>query len=526
MPRIGTRRVATRIALCALMLAAGCSSSDDSTRQDGSPTQDNLRASGPCATGEGESAARALLRCSERSVVFVETPYASGSGIVIAEQDEQYVLTNLHVVDPFEQATITLADGDALPLLPVTGVEAATDLALLGPIAASDLELTAVPLEPADVDKGDDVFIVGYPGTATADEVDLTITSGLVSRRRELVEWDQTYVQTDAVVEEGQSGGPMFAADGALVGVTALAFDDSFSLALDTADVAAAVRRILADGGDDVVLVPASADDGAAGGATSGTVEMPDDLELPTLFLPPSDEPRTWNLAVTGPTGRFGVNVVDATTGELLAASADGLALDEEMVALEASLAGLSVEEYAGPPPPVDPDVAAREVGPGTFRIEVAADLAAEVELYVAPDATPAVLQWTSDAELWPLTVPVPVQTLGLDEPLDLVLGMYQFVAGFDVELTQGDEVRMTASSPQGQVDLVVAEPGTTLRSAELNVAEDTPSITFLMASGGGLYGLDVDEVFTAPVTGTYRVLLENLDAFTIAARLEITLND
>ena len=461
--------------------------------------------------------------------MYLETAYASGTGVVIDQGEDLYVLTNLHVIDPFDAADVTLSDGTSLATLPIVGAEAATDVAVLGPIDGTDADdaaLEAVPLEPTEVDKGDDVFVVGYPGTAGADAVDLTITSGLVSRRRELPDWDQTYIQTDAVVEEGQSGGPMFSAGGALVGITSLALDESFSLALATSDVAASVDRILDDGGDDLLLVPASADDDPAGGATTGTLEFTDDLEAPVLFLPAAGDDREWNLTVAGPTGRFGVSVYDGLTGDLLAQSSAGGALSDELLAAEAARAGMSVEEYAGTAEPVDPEVTARETSPGTFRIEVPADVIAEVELFMAPDALPASLQWTSDLQMWPLLLPVPPQPLALGDQIETIFSSYQLTASYEVELAEGQQLRILASSPQGYVDVAVADPGRTVTSADLNLAEDGDGLQFLAESGGGLYDTDVDEPFTATATGTYRVILEHLDGYTTAARLEVREDD
>lgn len=521
-PRCAAALAATCLLVATSMLVAvSCSpeESSDGTASNGSTSSDTTPV---CAPEGDESAAKALLRCADGSVLYVETPYASGTGIVIEQGGKQYVLTNLHVVDPFSSASIRRSDGDELAgALPVAGAEVAADIAVLGPIDADDL--TSVPLSEVTVDKGDDVFIVGYPGTLSApDDLDLTITSGLVSRRRDLPAWDQTYVQTDAVVEEGQSGGPMFTSTGALAGVTALGLDDSFSLALQTSDVAASVDRILDGDGDELPLVPTSADDDAQGGELSGTVEMPDDVESPTWFLPPSSEDRTWNLTVSGPEGRFGVMVVDALTGEPLAANAAGVALNAELLAAEAAAVGLSVEDYAGPDEPLEPEVVAAETAPGTFRVEIAADIAAEVNVFVAPDAVPASVQWTSDLELWPLTRDVPVETLELDEPAESVMTSYQFAAPYDIELTEGDTVQVVASSPWADIDVLVAQPGHAITGTLLLSGEDTDWATFLFDSEVGLYGLDVDETYEAPVSGTYRLVIQNFDAVTIATRIEV----
>lgn len=523
-----TRRAGALLASYLCLLATACTGSEESTDPSDSDGAAGT-AESPCAPQGDETQARALLRCGEQSVVFIETPFASGTGIVIDQQGEQYVVTNLHVVDPFGQATLALSDGESLGTVPLVGAEASTDIAVLGPIEGSDLDVAPVPLEAVAVEKGDEVFIVGYPGTANVDEVDLTITSGLVSRRRELPEWDQTYVQTDAVVEDGQSGGPMFAGDGGLVGITALAFDESFSLALATSDVSAAVGRILDDGGDDLTLVPISMGEGASGGETTGTIEMPTALELPTLFLPSSDEDRSWNLTVEGPGSRFGVTAIDALEGEVLAQSAAGVALGQELLAAEAAAAGLSIDELAGAmgfPGPLAPAAAAAEVTPGSFRIEVPAGVIVEVYLQIAPDASPATLTWTSDQPMWPLSPASTVEPLELDQPVDMVLSSYQFGAVYDLELEEGVTVQVVASSPWADVDVAIGAPGVVMTGARLLSGVEAPGLTLLSDSDVGLYGVDVDEPFTASEAGVYRVVVQNFDSVTSAARVEVRSED
>jgi hypothetical protein len=142
--------------------------------------------------------------------------------------------------------------------------------------------------------------------------------------------------------------------------------------------------------------------------------------------------------------------------------------------------------------------------------------------VFVAPDAVPASVQWTSDLELWPMTQPVPVETLELDTPVQSVMTSYQFGAPYDIELSAGDTVQVVASSPWADIDVLVAQPGHAVTSSLLLSGEDTDWATFLIDSGVGLYGLDVDEAYEAPVDGTYRLVIQNFDAITIATRIEV----
>lgn len=277
-----------RCSRCVCSALTGACTSPDDASDNATSAGKGEAATTPCAPSGDTAPAKALLACGEHSIVYLETAYASGTGVVIDDDGgDLYVLTNLHVIDPFDAADVTLSDGTSLATLPIVGAEAATDVAVLGPIDGTDADdaaLEPLPLEPTEVDKGDDVFVVGYPGTAGADAVDLTITSGLVSVAGSCP--TGTRPTSRPTRWSRASGGPMFSAGGALVGITSLALDESFWLALATSDVAASVDRILDDGGDDLLLVPASADDDPAGGATTGTLEFTDDLEAPVLFLP------------------------------------------------------------------------------------------------------------------------------------------------------------------------------------------------------------------------------------------------
>lgn len=529
MTRIPLGRARLGVAVLAVLLAAtACTSSggSDSAAADSGKKPSADAAATPCAPDGEEKPSKALLRCGESSIAFIETLYATGTGVAVHVDDQDYVLTNLHVVDPFDSADVTLGGTDDLGRLPVAGVDVAADIALLGPIEDAGASFSPVPLGDPEVEKGDDVFLVGFPGSADVEEADLTITSGLVSRTREADGWDQTYIQSDAVIEDGQSGGPLFAATGELLGISGLSYDEGFALALSIQDVETAVERIVDGDGDDVIEVPQSASDDAGepseGGATTGTAHFADDIETPTLFLPPSDEDRTWNLSVTGPDGRFTVTVQDPISGEPIAANAAGVALTEEIVQGAVDRSGMSREELGVTLPELTSEVTARETAPGVFAIDVDAGDFAEVMLSVAGDAAPTDVSWTSDQPLWTLTEELPVTTLELGTPAEGIVGGYQLGVPFQVELAAGQEVELSASSPQGDVALVIAEPGRALDSYDVNLQLPDDALTWFDDSDEGLYGLDVLEDFTAPVAGTYQLFMQNYDFTPLAYRVTV----
>ena len=134
-----------------------------------------------------------------------------GSGFII--NSDGYIVTNNHVIDDAKEITVTLHDGEKY-LAEVIGVDTKTDIALLK-IEESDLPY----LEFADSDEsrvGDWVVAIGNPfgfgGTATV---------GIISARgRDLQAGPyDDYLQIDAPINKGSSGGPVFNHDGEVVGV-------------------------------------------------------------------------------------------------------------------------------------------------------------------------------------------------------------------------------------------------------------------------------------------------------------------
>ncbi|MBT8078783.1 MAG: Do family serine endopeptidase [Gammaproteobacteria bacterium] len=139
-----------------------------------------------------------------------------GSGFVIDESG--YIVTNNHVIDGADTVTVRLIDGaehDAA----VIGIDAQTDLALLKIDAEN---LVATRLGDSDETRvGDWVVAIGNPfglgGTATA---------GIVSARSRDIRsgpYDD-YLQIDAPINRGNSGGPVFNTDGEVVGVNTAIF--------------------------------------------------------------------------------------------------------------------------------------------------------------------------------------------------------------------------------------------------------------------------------------------------------------
>lgn len=138
----------------------------------------------------------------------------AGSGFVISE--EGYVVTNHHVVSNAREIRIETYDGEVLNAT-VVGTDEKTDIALLKVESGRPLP----PLEFADSDDarvGDHVLVIGNP-----HGFGFSVSTGIVSaRNRDFRGPYDDFIQTDAAINQGNSGGPLFNADGEVIGVNTM----------------------------------------------------------------------------------------------------------------------------------------------------------------------------------------------------------------------------------------------------------------------------------------------------------------
>ncbi|MFI4986724.1 MAG: DegQ family serine endoprotease [Alphaproteobacteria bacterium] len=138
--------------------------------------------------------------------------HSLGSGFII--DPAGYVVTNNHVVGKASEISVTLSDGKTYKAK-LVGRDDRTDLALLK--IKADVALPAVSWGDSDkADVGDWVVAVGNPFGLGG-----TVTAGIVSARgRDLHEGPyDSFIQTDAAINRGNSGGPMFNMDGKVIGI-------------------------------------------------------------------------------------------------------------------------------------------------------------------------------------------------------------------------------------------------------------------------------------------------------------------
>lgn len=494
--------------VAAVALAGGCESGGGGSAKE---------TGAACPGAGGEKPAKAILACTEPAIAYVETEVASGTGVLIESGDEQYLLTNAHVVDPFASANVRL-DGIDHENVAVVGVDVSADVAVLGPLDGT----LPKPLAIADGDgleRGDDVFLVGFPGESQPDDLEATIASGIVSRTRSLKEFDQTYIQTDASIGGGQSGGPMFDDGGRLVGISGLSFADNFALALTGADVRKAVERVLDGKGDKAADLPPHAE--VDGGATSGSVRLSDGSDGQVLFLPARGAAGTWNLSVDM-AARPIIWVEAFLDGEPLAESSNLSEVEQQLTREVTTLRGGRPDDLPDPGAAgVDPAIAARETKPGTFAIPVEVDRSLLVFIVAPLIDGPTDVQWTSDLPLFAASQPVREEKLAIGESTDNVFWALDTAVDVLIELEEGQRVELHARSPQGDVGFGLFGP--TLRLDHLTIADpDGAGATFVEDTDDGLYGLDAREVYEAKASGTHRVRLYINDDVAVLVRFSV----
>ena len=139
--------------------------------------------------------------------------YSFGSGVVYDAQ-QGFIATNHHVLEDANDITVTLTDGRKLKAKRIGG-DPDFDLAVISVPAEN---LTAIPFgDSRQLEVGDFVLAIGYPGN-----IGQSVTSGIVSglhRSNIGVEEFENFIQTDAAIYPGNSGGALVDLQGDLVGI-------------------------------------------------------------------------------------------------------------------------------------------------------------------------------------------------------------------------------------------------------------------------------------------------------------------
>lgn len=172
---------------------------------------------------------------------------AVGSGFIVDKSG--YILTNAHVIEDSSKITVRLQSGEEF-VAKVIGSDEETDLAVLKIETGRDLPIVKL----ADSEKaqvGDWVLAIGSPfGLAQ------TVTAGIISQTQRETPYAsvfQKFIQTDAAINRGNSGGPLVNMDGDVIGInsqiaTSTGDYNGIGFALPSKEAAFVYRQILESG--------------------------------------------------------------------------------------------------------------------------------------------------------------------------------------------------------------------------------------------------------------------------------------
>ena len=148
----------------------------------------------------------------------IETPEQKGFGSGVIISKDGYIVTNNHVIDGADEISVKLQDSRELKGR-VIGTDPTTDLAL---VKIEGDDFPAIPVGDSDKLKvGEWVLAVGNPFNLGS-----TVTAGVVSAKSRGLGANQveSFIQTDAAINQGNSGGALVNARGELVGINAMLF--------------------------------------------------------------------------------------------------------------------------------------------------------------------------------------------------------------------------------------------------------------------------------------------------------------
>lgn len=380
------------------------------------------------------------------SVPFIETANGTGSGILI---EGGYVVTNYHVVWPFDAVWVVFPDGTELQNVPVVGWDPLSDLAVLGPVNVS-----ARPLELVDGESmapGTELFLIGYPA-----EMDLfpqaSITQGILSRFREWDRLGMTFLQTDAAIAGGQSGGALVNSKGQVVGISTFSFSEAgFGLATSAADDAPIVKRLIQNE-DTSGLSERRLPSGA--GAFEFDIELVNQWDTRTFVLEPAagSKHKFW---IDGP-----------EDGLLRLFDPRGLLLEVD-------------ENYTG-------------LESGEVEIQTEGIHFLQVEMLTND---PSVFTVGSTIKMVPLSDPDDGRPIAVGETAVGTLDYFSEWDWFLIHLDEGETITVYADSVGVDTLIFVDFPGS---FGEQIVYDDD--------SGGGLSGTNSQLVYRAPADGEYYI--------------------
>lgn len=160
---------------------------------------------------------------TEKRQVRTPKQEATGSGVIISP--DGYIVTNNHVVNGADELTVTLEDNREFNAR-IIGTDPTTDLAL---IKIDGKDLPTLPIGNSDnIKVGEWVIAVGNPFG-----LNNTVTAGIISAKARTLGQNgvESFIQTDAAINKGNSGGALVNTKGELIGINAMLFSETGSYA-------------------------------------------------------------------------------------------------------------------------------------------------------------------------------------------------------------------------------------------------------------------------------------------------------
>ena len=424
------------------------------------PTMTPIPTATPTPTPQALTPAQ-IFSCVSPSIAFIQTLVGNGSGTLI---NGGYVVTNAHVVWPFESARIVFPDGTEYLNTPVANWDLLGDLAVLGPLdsAIEPLEL----VDGEDLIIGSDVFLIGYP--AEAEEFPKpAITRGILSRLRQWKSQEMTYLQTDAAIADGQSGGVLVSGRGDVIGISGFKLSEAqFGVVASAADVFPRVNLLLTGryvSGLGSRLIPLE------GGQRHHVFDLDSRWGGQTFVI---NEPVGTNVTVEVRSNKdAGFYIVDIF-GNLLTY------VDETYGVFESASVVIELD--------------------APHFLVVGQILDEETSFSVSSNQNLLLFQDRDDSTIVSVGKTVPAS---IDRPKD--------VDAFSIWLSEGDVIEAT-------VDTVNFDPFAQV--AFVGAADD--EIAFDDNSGGGVFGTDSTVTYQAPHTGNYYIIVQDVNGTQVGGYL------
>ncbi len=171
--------------------------------------------------------AKEIYKNNVDSVVSIEVrnAYSIGYGTGFIVSEKGYIVTNYHVVEGANKVSVTLYD-ESTYSAKVIGYEESNDLAIIKIEPEGKIE-SLVYGKSSALSVGDDVYVIGNP----LGDLTFTLTRGVVSALNRLIDTGSGFninmFQTDAAINSGNSGGPVFDEHGFVVGIASAKYASS-----------------------------------------------------------------------------------------------------------------------------------------------------------------------------------------------------------------------------------------------------------------------------------------------------------